>query len=77
MSEQLPRGRVIAVEFEVALPVAATREQVLEWLAFELGWLGGMQGDSPLAFRKLDPIGEPVLADTGREEDGMRARCGT
>jgi hypothetical protein len=76
MSGHLPQGRVIAVQFEVELPVAATREQALEWLAFQLGWLAAMQGDNPLVFREVDALGEPVLHDTGRGPDVLRARCG-
>ena len=38
----------INVEFSIDLPVDATREQVREWVEFELGNRGSCSGDNPL-----------------------------
>lgn len=62
----LKRSRVIRVQFDVVLPCDATREQVLEWIAFELHYAGGCDGDNPLIDYDLEAMAEPVLNDTHR-----------
>lgn len=69
----LPEGRLIKVEFELRLPIAATKEQVAEWVTFCIGG-GSIQGDNPLSDHDLDYwVARPILTDTylrGREERG-------
>ena len=69
----LPRGRIVMVTMEVCLPNAATRQDVLEWLALHMG-CGTMGADNPLghfepeAFRGLD------VQDTGEDSNVHEAR---
>lgn len=63
--ELLPRSRVIRVQLEIVLPVAATREQVLEWVKHEFERSGGIGDDNPLHADEPDVIREPILSDTG------------
>lgn len=62
----LKRSRVIHVEFDIVLPCDATRDQVLEWLSFELGPYGGCDGDNPLAQYDVEAMAEPTLTDSGK-----------
>ncbi len=68
----LRKGRLIKIEFEFALPANAPKEQVAEWVAFELG-NGSMQTANPLFGHDLEFWHSlPVLTDTemtGRIED--------
>jgi hypothetical protein len=59
----LPAGRVIKIELLAELPTAATKEQILEWVKFELGF-GTLAYDNPLANHDLTAAREPVLSDT-------------
>lgn len=58
------RSRVIRVQFDLALPCDATREQVLEWLSFELHHSGSCSGDNPLVNWDPEALSEPVLTDS-------------
>jgi hypothetical protein len=46
--------------------VMQTRDQVLEWLSFELGPYGGCDGDNPLAQYDVEAMAEPTLTDSGQ-----------
>lgn len=41
--------RRVSVEFEVEIPVEATDEQIVEWLRYTFGELGGMSAVNPLS----------------------------
>jgi hypothetical protein len=60
MDERLPAGATIRCVFEFNLPAAATKAEILEWVAFELRF-NGMMNSNPLAYIDLDAISEPVL----------------
>ncbi len=66
MSELLPKSRVIEVTFSFALPVSATRDEVEEWVEFELKHYGCMEGDNPLGNFDLEALGSPILTDSER-----------
>lgn len=57
---KLPRSRIIKIEFEIALPMSATHEEIDDWVAYCLG--SGSCGPE-LAGYELDPIAPPVLTD--------------
>lgn len=59
----LPKSRVVTVTFLFAMPVTATKDQVMEWVAFELGHGGAMEADNPLDDFELEALGEPILED--------------
>ena len=65
MSGLLHKSRVLKVEFTCKLPCDATRDQVLEWIAFELHSAGGCEGDNPLLNYDLEAISEPTIEDSG------------
>ena len=44
----VPKGRVVHVRFEFEMPIAATREQVDEWIAFVTGANGSCALNNPL-----------------------------
>lgn len=61
----LPEGRIIRIEFEARLPAAATKEQIDQWVAFELG-SGSMPRDNPLGQHDLEYWqSKPALTDSG------------
>lgn len=64
----LPRSRIIKVEFEFALPTAATLKEIDEWVQFNLE-SGGMREDSRLIDCPLEIIEPATLTDTGRHLD--------
>ncbi|MPR09238.1 hypothetical protein [Microvirga tunisiensis] len=63
----LPAGSVVEARFQFALPVAATRRQVLEWINLSLGY--GSMSDCPLGNFDVEAIREPVLTDLGMTTD--------
>lgn len=60
----LPSERVVQVQFLLALPAAATRRQVDEWVCAELG-LGPAHRENPLAAHRLVAASAPMLTDSG------------
>lgn len=59
----LPAGRLVKVEVEICLPVAASKSQIEDWLKLHFG-SGGMAGDNPL--NEHDPeafTGQVMLTD--------------
>lgn len=46
--ETLPEGTLIKIAMEVRLPVAATEDQVEEWVHYSVGHTGGCALDNPL-----------------------------
>lgn len=72
--ETLPAGRIVRVEAEVILPVAATREEILEWAAFEMGGWGSLGDENPLSRHSVDLRNEPTLTDTGYTTDRLIVR---
>lgn len=63
MTTILPRSRIIGVQFELALPVDANTDEVLEWVRFNL--LGGtLSTDNPLNRFDVEALSEPTLTDT-------------
>lgn len=63
MDMTLPRSRIVRIEIEVAIPEAATREQVEEWVRFETG-RGGCEEANPLLDWDMEAISAPILTDT-------------
>lgn len=63
MTEMLPKSTLIHVEFDVALPIDATKEDVLEWVASSVDY-GGISVDNPLIAFGLEPMQEPLLTRT-------------
>ncbi len=63
MTEILPRSTLIHVQFEVALPADATKEEVLEWIAYAVD-CGGIAIDNPLYSYGIEPVQEPLLTRT-------------
>lgn len=64
----LPAGSVVRLEVLFALPVAATQEQILEWVTFEVGNHGSLNLKNPLSHHGLEAFSEPILADTGKRQ---------
>lgn len=64
MTEVLPATRIVRVVFEIALPAAANREQIEEWILFGLG--GGSMGPNPLQNHEVEALSDLTLTDTGR-----------
>jgi len=61
---QLPKDRIIKIEFEFLLPVSATQDEIAEWVSFETG-SGSMSCANPLCDNELEFWGKrPVLTDT-------------
>lgn len=65
MTETLPRSRVIHVELQIALPAAATHDEVMEWVRYSVGHNGSINDANPLYDHELTVIVEPVLTDAG------------
>lgn len=63
-SEILQAGHIVDVHFQVALPVAASKSDILEWVMFNLGF-GSMATANPLADHDIETLREPVLSDSG------------
>lgn len=64
-NEILPRSRIVRVEFEFALPVDASKADILEWVEMEACQSGGIDMSNPLAKFGIEGISEPTLTDTG------------
>lgn len=62
-NEVFPRSSIIGVNFETALPCDATKQQILEWIAHNLG-LDAISTSNPLHNHEFEAIVEPVLTDT-------------
>lgn len=60
----LEAGRIIDVRFQFALPAAATKKDILDWVAYELE-KSSISMENPLFDHDLEAFREPVLADTG------------
>lgn len=60
----LPKSRVVTVTFSFAMPVTATRDQVREWVEFELHHMGGCEDENPLVHFELEALGQPTIEDT-------------
>jgi len=61
--EIFPRSSIIGVTFETALPCDATKEDIMEWIAHNLGH-GGISLDNPLVKHGMEALNEPILTDT-------------
>ena len=48
MDDTFPEGSLLKVSFELRLPVAATQEQVEEWIQYAVCQTGGCSMDNPL-----------------------------
>ena len=42
------KGTTVRIDFEMSMPCAATRAQVLEWFSFELGFSSSCNSSNPL-----------------------------
>lgn len=62
----LPKSRVIKVEFQIALPVSATEDEVEEWIHMECGHAGSISMNNPLINHSPEILGELLLTDTWR-----------
>lgn len=70
----LPAGRLVKVELEICLPVAATKRQVEEWLNLNFG-CGGADCDNPLLSQEPEPFtGRLLLTDL--RQNGKRVEFG-
>lgn len=63
MSDILPKSSLIKVQFEMALPEDATRDEILEWVSSSINY-GGISTVNPLLKHGLEPEQEPVLSET-------------
>lgn len=71
----LPEGTLVRVSMEVRLPCAADRKHVEEWLSYNVGQTGMLNGENPLSFHETEAWGSSFdWQDTGlrgrREEYG-------
>lgn len=64
--DTLPASRVIKLEVHLVLPVAATRDQVDEWVGYEILQDGSISNDNPLLSCAPQAFGEHLLTDTGK-----------
>lgn len=69
-SELLPAGRLVRVEVEICLPVAATKRQIEDWMKLHFG-CGGMSRDNPLGHVDPEPFTGQVLL-TDMRQSGRR-----
>lgn len=73
-------GTILRVTMEVRLPVAATADQISEWLKSEVGQFGGVSISNPLRIEGPQAFGYEVNWDdtgmTGREEEYDRVDHG-
>jgi hypothetical protein len=60
--QTVPKGRVVSVRFEFAMPAAATREQVDEWIAYVTGARSSCMLTNPLLDFDLQALEMPRLA---------------
>jgi hypothetical protein len=44
----LQEGSTIELHGKIVLPVAATQEEVSEWIRYHFGMINGLSGDNPL-----------------------------
>ena len=65
LDELLPADRIVECTFRFALPAAATKQEILDWVCLALG-VGGCDAGNPLENFELDAIQDPILADTKR-----------
>lgn len=66
MMAVLPKSRIIKVQFEVALPISASRDEIEEWITFECGRCGAMSCANHLSEYAPEAISAPILTDTGQ-----------
>ena len=72
MSKVIEEGRLIKVEVDIRLPVAATLDDIETWIDYALLQRGGIGPENPLMNHGAEPFGEPMLTDTltnGRREE--------
>lgn len=69
----LPRGRIVRIDGEIILPAAATHNQVMEWVKFNMGW-GSIKTSNPLHEYEVELNGEPILRDSGSTTDLLDQR---
>jgi len=60
----LSKSRIVKVEFELALPISASYEQVDEWVRYETGG-GSISTENPLIDHEIECIRPPTLTDSG------------
>jgi hypothetical protein len=75
LDAQLPAGRVLSGEFKFMLPVAATRRQVVDWIALALAH-GTMSSDNPLGPHGPEALAEPDISDTGAYMSSVAIQTG-
>ena len=62
----LPANRILKVEMTFALPAAATKTQIEEWVLHTIGQTGALGVDNPLYEHEPEMLGDDVLLeDTG------------
>jgi len=61
--ELLPADSLINVSFQIALPAAASKSDIQDWINLHMG-SGGMDNANPLARHEPEAVSEPVLSDT-------------
>ena len=55
-------GDTVEARITIRIPTDATREQVVKWAEFQLGFTGGLSCDNPLAAYDLET--DAVLLNT-------------
>lgn len=65
MNDIVPKGAYVSIQTDLVLPVAATRVEVDEWMAFELGHSSSMSVDNPLYGYDFEAAGPPMLSGRG------------
>lgn len=75
MTEKLPAGRLVKVSFEVCLPVAATPDEIEQWVNYSALNTGCMPVTNPLRSHEAESFnGSVMLTDTGMQ--GERVEYG-
>lgn len=48
--------KTVHVEFDIEIPVAATEDEIDEWLRYMLHDRGGMKANNPLEGHEVEPV---------------------
>lgn len=54
MEKFYSEGSLIDIEATIPIPAGASREQVIKWIEFKLGFTGGIDCNNPLSEYDLD-----------------------
>jgi hypothetical protein len=62
--ELMPAGLLVKVEMTVRIPVAATMDQIEEWLGYTVTQSGGCSTENPLLSEELEEWANTLEIDT-------------